>query len=54
VPASDAPASDELRAELHRFAIATLPPGERPGTYSFGPALLRTELGKLADWIVTF
>ena len=54
VPASNAPACDELRAELHRFATATLAPGERPGTYSFGPALLRTEMGKLADWIVTF
>ncbi len=52
VPASDAPALNELRAELHRFAAATLAPGERPGAYSFGPALLRTELGKLADWIV--
>lgn len=54
VPASDAPASDELRAELHRFATAALASGERPGAYSFGPALLRTELGKLADWIVSF
>lgn len=53
VPASIAPARDELRAELHRFATATLAPTERPGTYSFGPALPRTELGKLADWIAT-
>jgi long-chain acyl-CoA synthetase len=53
VPAFNAPASDELRAELHRFATANLAPGERPGSYSFGPALLRTELGKLADWVVT-
>lgn len=52
VPAAYAPASDELRAELHRFARATLAPGERPGAYSFGPALVRTELGKLADWVV--
>jgi len=52
VPAADAPASNELRAELHRFATATLAPAERPGAYSFGPALPRTELGKLADWVV--
>ena len=52
VPVADAPASDELRAELHRFATATLALGERPGAYSFGPALVRTELGKLADWVV--
>ncbi len=52
VPAAGAPASNELRAELHRFAMATLAPAERPGAYSFGPALPRTELGKLADWVV--
>ena len=54
VPAVDASAYNELRAELHRFAAATLAPRERPGAYSFGPALLRTEMGKLADWTVTF
>ena len=52
VPASDAPALNELRADLHRFATAALDPEERPEAYSFGPALLRTELGKLADWVV--
>jgi long-chain acyl-CoA synthetase len=50
VPAAGAPASDELRAELHHFATATLTSAERPGAYSFGPALPRTELGKLTDW----
>ncbi len=54
VPAANAPACNELRAELHRFAIAALAPAERPGAYSFGPALPRTELGKLADWVVAF
>lgn len=50
VPAADAADLDELRAELRRFAVATLAPAERPGAYSFGPALPRTKLGKLTDW----
>ena len=52
VPAANAPAHDELRAELHRFAISTLASAERPGAYRFGPALPCTEEGKLADWVV--
>ncbi len=52
VPAANAPAHGELRAELHRFASSTLALAERPGAYSFGPALPRTEQGKLADWVV--
>lgn len=51
VPAGDAPDPDALRAELRRFAASTLAPPERPGAYSFGPALPRTELGKSADWV---
>ena len=51
VPAVNAPAHGELRAELHRFATSMLALAERPGAYSFGPALPRTELGKLADWV---
>lgn len=50
VPAGDAPDPDTLRAELRRFAASTLAPAERPGAYSFGPALPRTDLGKSADW----
>ena len=49
VPAAAAD-PDELSAALRRFAVATLTPAQRPGAYSFGPALPRTELGKLADW----
>ena len=50
VPAATATDPDELSAELRRFSVATLPPAQRPGAYSFGPTLPRTELGKLADW----
>ncbi len=53
VPAADAADLDELQAELRRFAVATLTPAERPGAYSFGPALPRTELGKLTDWVAS-
>lgn len=41
-----------LRAELRRFAVATLPPQDRPGAYSFGAALPVNDLGKDADWLV--
>lgn len=50
VPSAAAADPDALLAELRRFAVETLAPAERPGAYSFGPALPRTELGKLADW----
>lgn len=41
-----------LRADLRRFATAALPPQDRPGAYSFGPALPVNDLGKAADWLV--
>ena len=44
---------DALLAELRRFAASILTPAERPGAYSFGPALPRTNLGKLTDWVAS-
>jgi len=51
VPAGPIGDPGALRAELRRFAAATLSPAERPGAYSFGDALPRNAMGKLADWI---
>ncbi|WP_320172111.1 4-coumarate--CoA ligase [Maridesulfovibrio sp.] len=41
--------ADGLEADLRRKAAA-LPVAERPGSYSFGPSLPRSAMGKLADW----
>jgi len=51
VPAGAAGDPVALEAELRRFAAAGLSPAERPGAYSFGAALPRNMMGKLADWI---
>lgn len=50
VPAMQTADLRALEADLRRFAAASLMPAERPGAYSFGPALPRTALGKLMDW----
>ena len=51
VPVNPAGDPGAFQAELRRFAAATLSPAERPGAYTFGDALPRNAMGKLADWI---
>lgn len=51
VPARPAEDQAALRAELRRFAAASLSPAECPGAYRFGPELPRNAMGKLADWM---